>query len=68
MTFLVGYAPTDTQSVGKKLAFWTTLERIIKGVPEYEQLFVFMGANVRTGRKGGGKMGSDECKVLGVYG
>ena len=62
MTFIVGYAPTDTQSVGEKQAFWTTLQ-----VPEQEQLFMLMDANARTGKRGGGKLGSEECKVLGVY-
>ena len=41
-TFVVGYAPKDTQSVGKKHAFWTTLERVVKEVPEHEQLFVLL--------------------------
>ena len=68
VTFVVGYAPTDTQSVGKKDAFWTALERVVKEVPEHEQLFVLMGANARTGRRGGGKLGSEECKVLDAYG
>ena len=68
VTFAVGYAPTDTQSVGKRHAFWTALERIVKEVPEHEQLFVMMDANARTGRRGGGKLGSEECKVLGAYG
>ena len=67
-TFVVGYAPTDTQSVGEKNAFWTALERVVKEVPEHEQLFVLMDANARTGRRGGGKLGSEECKVLGAYG
>ena len=40
----------------------------MKEVPEHEQLFVLMDANVRTGRRGGGKLGSEECKVLGAYG
>ena len=40
MTFVVGYAPTNTQSVGEKDAFWTVLERVVKEVPEHEQLFV----------------------------
>ena len=44
---VVGYAPTDTQSVVEKNAFWTALERVVKEVPEYEQLFVLMDANVR---------------------
>ena len=68
VTFVMGYAPTDTRSVGKKNAFWTALERVVKEVPEHEQLFVLMDANARTGRRGGGKLGSEECKVLGAYG
>ena len=68
VTFVVGYAPTDTQSVGKKNAFWTALESVLKEVPEHEQLFVLMDANARTGRRGGKKLASEECKVLGAYG
>ena len=37
-------------------------------MPEHEQLFVLMDANKRTGRRGGGKLGSEECEVLGAYG
>ena len=40
VTFVVGYAPTDTQSIGEKNAFWTALERVVKEVPEHEQSFV----------------------------
>ena len=68
VTFVVGYVPTDTQSVEKKHAFWTALERVAKEVPEHEQLFALMDAHVRTGRRGGGKLGSEECKVPGAYG
>ena len=68
MTFVVGYAPTDTQAVGKKNAFWIALDRVVKEVPEHEQLFVLMDVNARTGRRGGGKLGSEECKALGAYG
>ena len=68
MTFVVGYAPTDNQSVGSKNAFWTALERVVKEVPEHEQLFVLMDANARTERREGSKLGSEECKVLGAYG
>ena len=68
VTFVVGHAPTEPQSLRKKNAFWTALERIVKEVPEHEQLFVLMDANARTGRRGGGKLGSEECKVLGAYG
>ena len=60
VAFVVGYAPTDTRSVGKKNAFWTALERVVKEAPEHEQLFVLMDANARTGRRGGGKLGSEE--------
>ena len=34
--FVVGYALTDTQSVGKKHAFLTALERVVKEMPEHE--------------------------------
>ena len=68
MTFVVGYAPTDTRSVGKKNAFWTALERVVKDVPEHEQLFLLMDANAHTGRREGWKLGSEECKFLGAYG
>ena len=68
VTFVVGYAPTDTQSVGKNNAFWTALERVAKEVPEHEQLFVLMDANVRTRQTGGGKLGNEKCKVVGAYG
>ena len=33
VTFVVKYAPTDTQSVREKHAFWTALERVLKEVP-----------------------------------
>ena len=68
MTLVVGYVPTDTQSIGKKHAFWTALDRVVKEVPEHEQLFVLTDANARTGRREGGMLGSEECKVLGAYG
>ena len=68
VTFVVGYAPTDTQSIGKNNAFWTALEGVVKEVPKHKLLFVLMDANARTGRRGGGKPGSEECKVVGAYG
>ena len=36
VTFVVGCAPTDTQSVGERHAFWTALERVVKGVSEHK--------------------------------
>ena len=52
LTFVVGYAPTDTQYVGKNHAFWTALDRVVKEVPEHEQLFVLMDAYARMVRGG----------------
>ena len=41
----------------------------MKEVPEHEQLFVLLvDTHARTGRRGGGKLGSEECKVLVAYG
>ena len=52
----------------KKTLFWTALDRVVKEVPGYEQLFVLMDANARTGRRGGGGSGSEDCRALGAYG
>ena len=57
MTFVVAYAPTDTQTALKKHSFWTASDRVVKNVPGHEQLFVLMDANARTGRRGGGDLG-----------
>ena len=67
VTSVVEYLPTDTQAVKKKHAFWTALDRVIKEVPGHEQWFVLLDANARTGRKGGRRFESKECKVLGFY-
>ena len=40
----------------------------MKEVPEHESLFVLKDTNGRTERRGEGKLGSEECKVLGPYG
>ena len=37
-------------------------------VPKYEQLFVLMNANARTGRREKGQVGSKDSKILGAYG
>ena len=49
--FSVAYAPTETQNASNKHAFWTTLDRAVEEIPKYEQLFVLMDANARTGRR-----------------
>ena len=68
MTFVVEYAPTDTQADGETYALWTALDSAVKELPEHEQLFVLMDANVRTGRRGGRRLGSEECKVPRAHG
>ena len=40
----------------------------MKYVLGHEQLLVLMDANASTKRRGGGKLGGEECKVLGAYG
>ena len=37
-------------------------------VPKYEQLFVLVDANARTGRREKGQVGSKDSKILGAYG
>ncbi|CAN0423973.1 unnamed protein product, partial [Ascophyllum nodosum] len=45
VTFVVAYAPTETQNSSNKHAFWTSLDRAVEEVPKHEQLFVLMDAN-----------------------
>ena len=68
VTFFVAYAPTETHNASNKHAFWTTLDRAVKDVPRHEQLFVLMGANVRTGGRENGGVRSKDDKSLGAYG
>ena len=37
-------------------------------VPKYEQLFVLMDANARTGKRENGQVGSKDNKLFGDYG
>ena len=55
-------------SVWENHAFWTALGRFVKEVYEHEQLSVLTDANACTGRRGGGMLGSEECKIFSVYG
>ena len=68
VTFVVGYAPTETQNANNKHAFWTSLDRVVEEVPKHEQLFVLMDANARTERREKGQVGSKNSKILGAYG
>ena len=64
--FIAGYEPTYTQDARNKHAFWTAPDRIVRKGPEHEELCMLMEVNACTGRRGGGKLGSEECKVFGV--
>ena len=68
VTFVVGYAPTETQNTTNKHTFWTSLDRVVEEVPKHEQLFVLMDDNARTGRREKGQVGSKDSKILGAYG
>ena len=68
VTFVVAYAPTETQNASNKHAFWTSLDRAGEEVPKHEQLFVLMDANARTGRREKGQVESKDSKTLGAYG
>ena len=35
VTFVVGYAPTETQNANSKHAFWMSLDRVVEEVPEH---------------------------------
>ena len=67
VTFVVAYAPTETQNSDNKHAFWTSLDRAVEEVPKHEQLFVLMDANARTGRREKGHIGSKDNKIIGAY-
>ena len=68
ITFFVAYGPTEAPNASNKHAFWTSLDRAVKEVPKYEQLFVLMDVNARTGRRKKRQMGSKDRKILGAYG
>ena len=68
VTFVVAYAPTEPQNANNKHAFWTSIDRVVKEVPKHKQLFVLMDANVRTGMREKGQVGSKDSKILGTYG
>ena len=68
VTFVVAYAPTETQNASKKHAFWTSLDRVVEEKPKHEHLFVLMDANARTGRREKGQVESKDGKILGSYG
>ena len=64
VTFVVAYAPTETQDSEKKFTFWTALDKVVAEVPAHEQLSVLMDANGRTERRGGESQGVNPTKSL----
>ena len=69
VTFVVAYAPTETQNaISNKHAFCTSSDRVEEELPKHEKLFVLMDANARTGRREKGQVGSKDSKILGAYG
>ena len=68
VTFFVAYAPTETQNSSNKHAFWTSLNRAVEEVPNYEQLFMLIDVNARPGRREKGHKGSKGSKIIGAYG
>ena len=59
---------TQVSCCEKRHAFWIALDRVVREVPEDEQLFVFMDSDTRHTHGREGRLGSEECKVLAAYG
>lgn len=53
VTFAVGYAPTGPTWEEAKNEFSTALDSAVPQVHNEDHLFVVIGANVRTGKRGG---------------
>ena len=68
VTYVVAYAPIETQNASNKHTFWTSLDKFVEEVPKHEQLFVLMDANARTGRREKEQVESKDSKILGAYG
>ena len=67
VSFVVGYAPTETAPPREKDKFWNDISDTISQVPGKEHLVVMMDANARTGKRGEGG-GEKNSKVIGEYG
>ena len=68
VTFVVAYAPTETQNPSNKHAFWMSLDRVVEEVPKHEQLTVLVDANARMGRREKEQVGSKDSRIFGAYG
>ena len=66
VSFILGYAPTLDKSTSEKhYYFWSSLDKVVKGVPSRDHLPVLIDVNARTGMRG---IGWTDSKVLGAYG
>ena len=61
----VGYAPTLDKSTSETDYLCISLDKVVKGVPSRDHLFVLMDANTRTRMRG---IEGTDTKVLGAYG
>ena len=52
VSFIVGYVPTLDKSTSENDHFWSSLDKVFKGVPSRDHLLVLMDANARTGIRG----------------
>ena len=57
VTFIVSYAPPETQNASNKHAVCTTLDRAME-LPKHEQVYVLTDANARMGRREKGRGGA----------
>lgn len=62
VSFVVAYALTETANVGRKTSFCTALDNTVQVVPSHEQSSIVMDTNARTGKRGGGGVGSKDTK------
>ena len=65
VTFVVGYAPTETARDSDKDSFWGALHEAIRETPGSDHIVVMMDANARTGK---GQDGCGDANVMGAYG
>ena len=66
--FNVAYAPTETQNASNTHAVWITVNKAVEEVLKHELLFVLMGLDTRTGRRGKGVVRNKNIKNLDAYG
>ena len=67
ITYIVSYAPNETQNTSNTHTLWTALDRAaVEEVPEHGQLVVLTNANVRMQRREKVKAGRKNYDILGA--